>query len=800
MPCKKDTPDSQSVPSRYMDPFPPNFPPIFFKNQFRTTIDLPTKEKFPQAQGSCAVITGSNTGLGFESAKQLLSIGLSNLVMGVRSLERGKAAAEKLQVVAPSAKIEVWQLDMESYESIQAFAKKCQTNLTRIDAVILNAGLAPFVFEKTAATGHEKAIQFNHISTALLTILLIPVLKTKVTRQGLPRLTIVNSLTAHLCNFPNKDERPLLASFDDTTITPWSGQERYGVSKLLNQLFIVRLTEKVDPNEVIVNMVDPGLTKGTGLPQHATGAVAVAAKVFNTIAGRPLNRGAATYVDAVFGHGKESHGCFLMNCQISPLACWFYTDGEVLSEQGKWKTGNATCRNRKLEFVVEEPLQKPSRKNQKLVKSHVSRGRPSRKERPGVKSWILKRDAQKEVEIQHGSIPPRVGSDFSLLDFPEPLQPYMKQDLVRSFYGMKGALYPSEICLQVDATQSSWTTNLLVDLVYFHSAIFSIEAYFDQYFGRDQGTLSHFHFLKTLRLLQERLNDPGNPASISDATIMVVITLGLTAELIGDRSAAENHLAGMARIVDLRGGLGMLRFDNARLPAKVCRVDLGLVLRFGCKPVFFNETISWDPYISSQGLIRGLKKVNIPETEATVFIKTLDKRLANVWKDLQEFAMLGNLAHQTSRKLQPNTFSEIMVSILYRLLAMSFPESPIEDALRVGMMAFTAAMFFRWRSMNQRQQYLDGTFRDALSKLKDASAQPPLSVLFWLLTVWTITVSQYPGQNMFSKWMDNVLEDLGLSSWSDAQKTLKSVLWIGCLFDAPGQQAFDTVLSKKSNN
>ncbi|KAM0432991.1 hypothetical protein ACHAPT_004696 [Fusarium lateritium] len=318
MPCKNDTADSQSIPSRHMDPFPANFPPIFFKNQFRTTIELPAKEKFPQAQGSCAVITGSNTGLGFEAAKQLLSIGLSHLVMGVRSLEKGRAAAKTLQAVAPSAKIEVWQLDMESYESIQAFAKKCQTNLSRIDAVILNAGLAPFIFEKVAATGHEKGIQVNHISTALLTTLLIPVLKTKTTGQGPPRLTIVNSLTAHLCKFPNKDQRPLLASFDDTSITPWGAEERYGVSKLLSQLFIVKLAEKVNPDEVIVNMVDPGLTKGTGLAHHAAGAVAVAAKVFVTIAGRPVNRGAATYVDAVFGHGKESHGCFLMNCQISP--------------------------------------------------------------------------------------------------------------------------------------------------------------------------------------------------------------------------------------------------------------------------------------------------------------------------------------------------------------------------------------------------------------------------------------------------------------------------------------------------
>jgi hypothetical protein len=136
---------------------------------------------------------------------------------------------------------------------------------------------------------------------------------------------------------------------------------------------------------------------------------------------------------------------------------------------------------------------------------------------------------------------------------------------------MRGSLYPSEICLQVDEMKSSWTTNLLVDQVYFHSIMFSIEAYFDTLLGRDFGSLAHFHFLKTLRLLQVRINNPTDPTSVSDATIMVVVILGLAAEMIGDRSAAENHAAGMARIVDLRGGLEMLRFDNPRLPAKVCR-------------------------------------------------------------------------------------------------------------------------------------------------------------------------------------------------------------------------------------
>ena len=136
---------------------------------------------------------------------------------------------------------------------------------------------------------------------------------------------------------------------------------------------------------------------------------------------------------------------------------------------------------------------------------------------------------------------------------------------------MKGALYPPEICVEVDHMQTSWSTSLLTDKVYLHSALFSIEAYIDDHLGRTQSSLTQYHFLKTLRLLQERFDAPNNPKSISDPTVMVVVLLGLTAELIGDSSAAASHMAGLKSIVDLRGGLETLRYENSRLPAKVCR-------------------------------------------------------------------------------------------------------------------------------------------------------------------------------------------------------------------------------------
>lgn len=316
----KDQPANTPLSSKDMAPLPSKFGPVFFQNQFRTKIDLPTKEKYSNVHSQCAIVTGSNTGLGLEASRQLLALGLSHLVMGVRSLEKGNAEARKLRAVHPSAKIEVWELDMESYDSIQVFVRKCQTNLPRIDIAILNAGLGPMDFSIIPATGHEKTIQVNHLSTVLLTVLLLPILKSKSQGHGHtpPRLTLINSVTAHLCKFPNRSIRPLLPSFDDTSITPWNPEERYAVSKLLCQLFIVKLAGSINPGDVIVNMVDPGLTKGTSLARHAKGVTAVAAKAFFAIAGRTVDRGAATYIDAVLGHGEESHGCFLMNCKIAP--------------------------------------------------------------------------------------------------------------------------------------------------------------------------------------------------------------------------------------------------------------------------------------------------------------------------------------------------------------------------------------------------------------------------------------------------------------------------------------------------
>jgi NAD(P)-dependent dehydrogenase (short-subunit alcohol dehydrogenase family) len=306
------------VASKDMPTLPKNFGSVFWKNQFRTKIEIPHPTKFPSLKGKVAIVTGANTGLGYEAARQLLTLGLSQLIITVRSIDKGKAAAEQLRHVNPSATIQVWALDMELYDSIQAFVRKCDAELSRIDYTVLNAGLMNLEPVTTKATGHDQVIQVNHISTILLTILLLPILKAKSTREDPAKLTVVNSVMAHLAKFPNRDQRPLLSSFDDPKTLAFDVSERYGVSKLLCQLFLVKLTEQINSKDVVINMVDPGATKGTGLSRQAKGMMRLAGALFNGIAARPVEKGAATYVDALLSHGQESHGCFLMNEEVAP--------------------------------------------------------------------------------------------------------------------------------------------------------------------------------------------------------------------------------------------------------------------------------------------------------------------------------------------------------------------------------------------------------------------------------------------------------------------------------------------------
>jgi NAD(P)-dependent dehydrogenase (short-subunit alcohol dehydrogenase family) len=263
-----------------------------------------------------AIVTGSSSGLGEECARQLLQIQLTHLILAVRSQSKGQAIASNLQAEFPKAHIEVWLLDMESYDSVREFAACCE-KLDRLDVAILNAGCGKMRFTLCAGNhGREVTIQVNFLATVLLAILLIPIMKKNgvigrkpgQSPQAPGRITIV---TSDMSFWPKLDENA--PSILDSVNSPqgFDGMMQYGKSKLLLVMFVSKLAEVVSPDDCIINLVNPSGVRGTGLMREAE---TILPRLFvwltGFLLGRNLVNGTRQYLHSALVLGKESHGSF----------------------------------------------------------------------------------------------------------------------------------------------------------------------------------------------------------------------------------------------------------------------------------------------------------------------------------------------------------------------------------------------------------------------------------------------------------------------------------------------------------
>lgn len=118
-----------------------------------------------------AVVTGANSGVGFEVTKGLLKNGY-HVVMACRSPEKANDAKAKLQASVASSSVEVMTVDMSELESVKAFAQQFQSKFKRLDLLVNNAGI---LLNKPKRSSADVELQFatNHLGHFLLTSLLI---------------------------------------------------------------------------------------------------------------------------------------------------------------------------------------------------------------------------------------------------------------------------------------------------------------------------------------------------------------------------------------------------------------------------------------------------------------------------------------------------------------------------------------------------------------------------------------------------------------------------------------------------
>lgn len=117
----------------------------FFYSQLFVTPKYPEQS----CKGQVYIVTGANTGLGFEASRHLVRLGADKVILACRNLEKGEAAVKDIEVNTKRIGVaEVWSLDLSSFESVKEFAKKVDT-LPRIDAIVENAGMSYYHTEKS---------------------------------------------------------------------------------------------------------------------------------------------------------------------------------------------------------------------------------------------------------------------------------------------------------------------------------------------------------------------------------------------------------------------------------------------------------------------------------------------------------------------------------------------------------------------------------------------------------------------------------------------------------------------------
>ncbi|GAP63946.1 hypothetical protein ARMA_2369 [Ardenticatena maritima] len=207
-----------------------------------------TAADMPDQTGKIIIVTGANSGIGYETARALAHKG-AHVVMACRSRERAEAAAARIRAENPRGELAVLDLDLADLASVRAFADTFTQQYDRLDVLVNNAGIMAPPQRMTTKDGFEIQFGVNHLGHFALTGLLIGRL------LATPKSRVVTvSSGAHRFGTINFDDLNWERSY-----SPWKA---YAQSKLANLLFTFELQRRLEAKgaETIAVAAHPGYT------------------------------------------------------------------------------------------------------------------------------------------------------------------------------------------------------------------------------------------------------------------------------------------------------------------------------------------------------------------------------------------------------------------------------------------------------------------------------------------------------------------------------------------------------------
>ncbi|VEU21907.1 DEKNAAC102941 [Brettanomyces naardenensis] len=307
---------------------------FFYRQLFKTPV-YPTGSY----SSKTIVVTGSNTGLGKEASRHFARLGAKKLILAVRNLDKGNAAKKDIEETTNcgSDVIEVWKLDMSSYDSVKAFAKRVNEDLDRLDIFLANAGVVKKDFE--IVEQDEATITINDVSTFLLCRLVLPKLEETAKKYKVhPNLTITSSETHTWTTFPAKTapEGEIFNTISDSEFAKAHWNDQYPISKLIEVFRVRSIGEKYPDLGVTVNAVNPGFCESE-LSREMDNFVIRLGKF---LLARTSEVGSRNLVYAA-SLGPEGHGKYISDTSIvEPSDFVKSEEGKILQER-LWDELNA---------------------------------------------------------------------------------------------------------------------------------------------------------------------------------------------------------------------------------------------------------------------------------------------------------------------------------------------------------------------------------------------------------------------------------------------------------------------------
>lgn len=429
------------------------------------------------------------------------------------------------------------------------------------------------------------------------------------------------------------------------------------------------------------------------------------------------------------------------------------------------------------------------------------------------------------------TLPPKLGSELSLIEFADPVEPSTLIETLRCkcVHSLcyrpitptpcqvtsvsKKAFFPLESCFDFTVRNTALFDPLTSDPAYLHAVIFGTQAYIDLASGRrkrsDVAQSPSEHRLKTIQLLRERISAENEPSSISDPTILIVLTLTQVAHLTGDYVIACHHMQGLAKIVKLRGGIDAFR-DCLKLltellrsagvlvyNARWCtadeilfRCDMGLAMYWGTTPVFDYQQSP--PQILTCPLEQTVASSSSGEISV---IAALDGQLARIWTLTSNFCHTINSIAATKEKLSDQILLESMSSITCPLLRISFAPESVNEAVRLGLIAFCSDIFLKRQNLHPPQHYLSVNYKRGFQSLESLRGDQS-RISLWYLMIGAISLFHEDTEER--EWCTSSLRTTidanEVRSWTRMRQILKSFPWIDIVDDRPGKVIFEKVV------